>query len=390
MILHAFQQADLGEVVFYQKSKGLSLTINQTEVFSFDVSGRLYSVFQEGVFYQRSLGNQLLKKHRQGTTLLRELMSASERNELYQGWFARLERVYGCLHAQDLAPDVLNIYQRLLAFDPVRLSAEEAHFESVYQPISILPPDQYTAIVLQLTEGCSYNRCHFCNFYKGRRFKIKSPSEFDTHIQKVKALLGDGALYRQRLFLADGDALMVPQERLLACLDILRKHYPERPLYSFMDAFRPQSKSMEDYQALQARGLKRVYFGIETGDPELLSFLGKPGSPELMRQEINKLKAAGVSVGLIFMVGVGGEQYKEQHFQQSVDLLRKMTLDTDDILFLSEFINHPDQPYAEYAHNQQIQDLSPEALQAEVKRWRRACKTLPAQVSTYHLKEFIY
>ena len=79
-------------------------------------------------------------------------------------------------HAADQMDAALDALARITAWSPSRLAEDAARFRQIYKPVSILPPDQYLSIVLQATEGCSYNRCTFCTFYRDRPFRIKSPS----------------------------------------------------------------------------------------------------------------------------------------------------------------------------------------------------------------------
>ncbi len=157
----------------------------------------------------------------------------------------------------------------LQGWDWAALQADAGRFAEVYRPVSILPPDQYLALVLQATEGCSYNRCTFCDFYRDRPFRVKSADELRTHIAAVRAFFGPALGLRKSLFLADANALVAPMPRLRAWLDVIAE---ERILpagagiYSFMDAFDVQRKTPDEWAELAARGLRRVYIGMETGD----------------------------------------------------------------------------------------------------------------------------
>lgn len=368
----------------------ISLSRGSERVYSFSRDGRPLSYFRAGDFYQRGLGNSLLHKHRrlrpEGPQLLRERLNAAESEALLQEIYTELLSLPS--HAGSAA-----LRERLLAWTPARLAAEASRFAAVYQPISILPPDQYLSVVVQLSLGCAYNRCHFCNFYKDRAFRVRSEAEFAAHLEAVADFLGPGLALRKGVFLADGDALMTPMPRLRAAMQLLRTRWPALPVYSFMDAFRPGAKRDADLAELKQLGLRRVYLGIETGDPALLSWLGKPGSPELMLAEARRMRAAGLSLGLIFMVGAGGQTYAEAHREASLAWLRALQPGPDDLIFLSAFVPHPDQPYAARAEAAGIIALSESELAGELGAWRaglRASAGLQARVVPYHLQEFIY
>lgn len=209
-------------------------------------------------------------------------------------------------------------------------------------------------------------------------------------MQAVRDFLGEAGRLRQGIFLADGDALMTPMPRLLESITLIREQFPDLPLYSFMDAFRPQAKTQADFELLAAQGLKRVYLGIETGDPDLLAWLEKPGTPALMLAEARKMKAAGLGLGLILMVGVGGQRFAEAHRKASVDWLKALAPDQRDLVFLSEFVPHPEQPYAEKAAREGVTALTEAELTAEVQAWRQELKDIQAKIVPYHLQEFVY
>jgi hypothetical protein len=361
------------------------------QVYVFAHDGRPISLFEGGDFYQRGLSNAWLHKGRE--SVAGNLRRFRRPLPLEQAE-ARLAQIHEDLSSQlaagSFSPDQAEAVTKILDWTPARLREQGHQFAQIYQPISILPPDQYLGIVVQLTVGCSYNACNFCNFYKDRKFQVRSTEAFAKHLQAVQAFLGPSAAMRKGLFLADGDALMTPQPLLLQAMRLLRQTWPGLPIYSFMDAFRPQAKSPEQWRELQALGLNRVYLGIETADPDLLAFLNKPGSPELMLSECQKLKAAGLNLGLIFMIGAGGQQYAQAHFKASTALLQALPLDSQDFIFLSEFVPHPDQPYFEQALQAGLIPLSETELQHEIQRWRAALNGLPAKCVPYHLQEFIY
>lgn len=371
----------------YLKPQSISLTIERDQVLTFLSDGRPFSIFRRGDFYQRGLNNRWLHKGRTQAGLFRKPLEQAQAELLLSELQAELE-----IFAAEASGPALEWLAKIRHWDLDALNKDALRFEQIYQPISILPPDQYLSLVVQLTSGCSYNRCSFCNFYKDRPFKIKSPAEFSRHLEQVQDFLGETANLRQGIFLADGDALMTPQPRLRQAFELLRQHYPQLPVYSFMDAFRPQAKNLAQWRELADSGLKRVYLGIETGNPELLDWLEKPGSPQLMQTEARKLKQAGLQLGLILMIGVGGQKYLQSHRQDSLDWLQQLgpELDAGDFVFLSEFVPHPEQPYAAKAQQAGIQPLSQTELQAETSLWRQQLKALPARLVPYHLQEFIY
>lgn len=378
-----------GDQALYARSDAISICLGKDRVYTFTPEGRPFSFFRAGDFYQRGLGDVYLHKGRHGQPgqppqRFRQPLAPAQAQAL----LAEIRQELTSLNPTEA--EARQALATVLAWTPGQLAADGSRFAGIYQPISILPPDQYLSIVLQLSEGCSYNRCAFCNFYKDRSFQIKSPAAFEAHALAVRDFLGPARRLRKGLFLADGDALMTPQPRLKQAMSTARELFGPLPFYSFMDAFRPRAKSLEAFAELAELGLRRIYLGIETGDAALLTWLNKPGSPALMHEEARKIKAAGLSLGLIFMVGAGGKPFAAQHRAASVSWLQSLPLTTADRIFLSEFIPHPDQPYAAKAAAEGIPPLDPSEIATETAAWRQALKNLPAKKVPYHLQEFIY
>lgn len=378
-----------GDQALYARRDAISICLGKDRVYTFTPEGRPFSFFRAGDFYQRGLGDVYLHKgrHTQPGQPPRRFRQPLEPTQA-QALLAEVRQELTSLKPSNEAAN--RALATVLAWTPEQLAADGGRFAGIYQPISILPPDQYLSIVLQLSEGCSYNRCAFCNFYKDRPFQIKSPEAFAAHALAVREFLGPARSLRKGLFLADGDALMTPQPRLKQAMRTARELFGPLPFYSFMDAFRPQAKSLSAFEELAELGLRRIYLGIETGDAALLAWLNKPGNPELMHAEACKIKAAGLSLGLIFMVGAGGQTFADQHREASINWLRSLPLSADDRIFLSEFVPHPDQPYAAKAAAEGIVPLTPSEIASETGAWRQALQNLPAKKVPYHLQEFIY
>jgi radical SAM superfamily enzyme YgiQ (UPF0313 family) len=127
-----------------------------------------------------------------------------------------------------------------------RYRQDVIQYHKVYKPVGILPPDQYMAVVLQATEGCSFNTCTFCDFYRDRPFRIKQPDAFRQHCEAVRDYLGEGLKLRRTIFLGDANALVIPMPRLLPLLDIVHQTYDVEALggiYAFLDGLAGNAKA---------------------------------------------------------------------------------------------------------------------------------------------------
>lgn len=380
----------VGTVATRIRNQTINLLVNdEAPSYSFDLAGRLIGAFVDGVNYRRGLDNRVLSKWRAaGGARQRRWLTAPEANRFLTGVYALAERV-----AATLADPRLEV---LRGWDASRLQADAARFAQIYRPVSILPPDQYLALVIQATEGCSYNRCIFCDFYRDRPFRVKTPDELRAHITTVRQFFGPALGLRKSLFLADANALVAPMPRLRGWLDVLAEasDLPKAGIYSFIDAFDVHRKSAADWAELVERGLRRVYVGMESGDDALLRFLRKPGTVADVLEAVATLKAAGSAVSVIIMIGVGGQQYAAGHVRNTVCALNALPLDGGDIIYFSPFV---EQPGAEYGRAAAEAGLTP-LPEADIAAQEAAiCAGLrprvparPPKIARYDIREFIY
>src|SRR5690606_37402864 len=138
------------------------------------------------------------------------------------------------------------------------------------------------------------------------------------------------------IFLADANALIVPQARLRALLEIAQAIFalPDgpRPIFSFVSAFDVERKSAAEWAELRALGVQRAYIGLETGDNALLTFLNKPGTVEDAIEAVRALRAGGIAAGVILMAGIGGDRFAASHVRRSVEAIRAMGLGSGDLV----------------------------------------------------------
>ena len=178
-----------------------------------------------------------------------------------------------------------------------------------YEGIVIRPPSEAESLILQVTLGCSHNRCTFCPTYKGRRFRIKD-------LEVIKQEIDEVASYGpfRKVFLADGDALIIPQPRLLAILEYLNEKISGlRRVGIYGNAKSILRKSMEELKALEERKLGIVYLGVETGDPDLLEKVRKGATYEQMVEAGRRVMEAGITLSVTVLLGLGGVGYGQRH-----------------------------------------------------------------------------
>jgi radical SAM superfamily enzyme YgiQ (UPF0313 family) len=192
-----------------------------------------------------------------------------------------------------------------------------------YEGIIIRPPSEAESLLLQITTGCSHNRCTFCPTYKGQRFRIKTFPEIEEDIREA----GSGMSVR-RVFLCDGDALIIPQPKLLEILVSIQKHIRgvER-IGTYANVKSILKKSPEELEALRSMGLGMVYMGVETGNREFLRKIAKGADPAQMIEAGRRIRKAGMTLSVTILLGVGGLEGSIEHALDTAAILTEIDPD---------------------------------------------------------------
>jgi radical SAM superfamily enzyme YgiQ (UPF0313 family) len=207
-----------------------------------------------------------------------------------------------------------------------------------YQGIIIRPPSEANSIILQVTVGCSHNKCTFCGTYKGVRFRIKPESVVDKDI----AFAARYCRRQRRVFLTDGDALILPQARLLRLLKAIRQSLPwvtRVGLYGNAKSIR--SKSLEELKMLRDNGLGIVYMGLESGDDTTLFNIRKGVKVQTMVEMGQKVVEAGIKLSVTVLLGLAGPERSQFHAQATGQALTRMDPDYVGALSLMLLPNTP-------------------------------------------------
>lgn len=288
-------------------------------------------------------------------------------------------------------------FERIINFSDQRYEEDVARYYQAYQPVGILPPDQYMAVVLQATEGCSFNSCTFCDFYRDRPFHIKSISEFRDHAEAVRDFLGAGLSLRRTIFLGDANALVIPTPRLLSFVDIVHEYYDVEALgglFGFLDGFSGDKKTITEYKQLAERGFQRIYIGLESGNAELLQLLKKPGNPEDVTSAVHAIKGGGIAVGIIVLLGAGGKTFAQAHIRDTIAVINAMHLDLNDLIYFSELIETEGLDYTSLAKKANLVSLTPEQRIAQGDEIERGLHFSSEggvpHISHYDIREFVY
>ena len=391
----------LGQTQLSVNLKEASLTVmfDFSEALTYDRGGRLWSHFSAGHTYRRGLSGRVMDKWQAQGIRRRRWLSPDEAIRLIDSSAARMRHLRDQVAAGQvrwLAPPengrLLDLLDLAGQFDAQAAERDRRQFERVYSPISILPPDQYLALVLQATVGCAFNTCSFCDFYTSTGFHIKWPKDFREHAQAVREFLGESIEMRKSIFLGEANALTIPFKRLAPLLSIVHEEFGQRPIHAFLDAFSGAHKSVDEYRQLAALGLKRVSIGLESGHDPLLKFVRKPGRAQDASDAVAELKAAGIGVSLIVVIGLGGDRYAAGHVSDTLAALNAMPLDRGDILYFSDLVEHEHTPYPALARAEGIRGLAPAEMQAQRQAIRSGLRFASGGpiLSRYDIHEFVY
>lgn len=189
------------------------------------------------------------------------------------------------------------------------------YIEPVYRP-----PSEAHSLILPVTDGCSWNKCTFCEMYTApqKAFRARDEAEVLQSIRDTGERYGDQV---RRIFLADGDALVLPTRRLLAILEAIREHLPAvHRASSYCLARNLKKKTVAELKTLADAGLKLAYLGAESGDDEVLARVNKGETYESTREALDKLGEAGIGRSVMILNGLGGEALSVQHAENSARL----------------------------------------------------------------------
>jgi radical SAM superfamily enzyme YgiQ (UPF0313 family) len=193
-----------------------------------------------------------------------------------------------------------------------------------YEGVVIRPPSEANSLILQVTIGCSHNKCTFCPAYKAKRFRIRSFTEIKEDIDEARL----NTPHYRRVFLADGDALIMPQEKLLRIAAYLQEAFPSlQRIGIYGNAKSILKKSVAELQALKEHKISIIYLGIESGDEETLKQVHKGTTYQKIVEAGKRVKAAGIKLSVTVLLGIAGVERSKLHAQKTARILTEIQPD---------------------------------------------------------------
>lgn len=193
-----------------------------------------------------------------------------------------------------------------------------------YEGIVYRPPSEAYSLIIQVTVGCAHNKCSFCSMYKDKKFKIKNLEEVYEDLYEARKLYKSV----KRIFLADGDAFVLPFDQLKDILNKINELFPECERVSSYAA--PKDilrKSKEEITALKELGLKMLYMGIESGSDSILKDINKGVTSSDIMEAGKKAKDSGMKLSVTLISGIGGKDKLIENATQSAKVINAIEPD---------------------------------------------------------------
>ena len=221
------------------------------------------------------------------------------------------------------------------------------------------PPSEAYSLLVQVTIGCTHNKCTFCSMYKDKKFRIRDPKEVLEDLAWVRKA------YRrvERIFLCDGDALALTNAKLLPILEFISENFPEcQRVTAYARSTDVLRKSEEELRELRQAGITMVYIGAESGSDEVLKQINKGETRQQLIDGVRKAEACGIKASVTFISGIAGKAGWEDHAVQTGTMISEMEPSYVGLLTL---MVDPDVPIAEEIRTGRLQLLSPEEVLEE-------------------------
>ena len=228
-----------------------------------------------------------------------------------------------------------------------------------YEGSIFRPPSEAYSLLVQVTVGCTHNKCTFCSMYKDKKFHLRDPKEVFEDLEWARKH------YRQvrRIFLCDGDALALKNSKLLPILEYIRDNFPEcERVTAYARATDILKKTEEELRQLREMGLTMAYIGAESGSDEVLLRINKGETRLQLIEGVQKAERCGIDASVTFISGLAGKDGWEDHAIKTGTMISEMQPSYVGLLTL---MVDPDVPIAKEIKEGKLKLLSPEEVVAE-------------------------
>lgn len=190
-----------------------------------------------------------------------------------------------------------------------------------YEGAIYRPPSEADSLILQVTIGCSHNKCTFCGSFKDKKFRVRSFDEIKEDVEEAKAY----GRYIRKVFLADGDALILPQKMLVPIVKLIRDSFPKlERIGVYGNTKSILKKSVEDLKELKRLGVGIIYLGVESGDQVTLDRVNKGTTLDKTAEAAKRVKDAGIILSVTVLLGLGGVERSKIHAEETGKFLSRI------------------------------------------------------------------
>lgn len=205
-------------------------------------------------------------------------------------------------------------------------------FPIEYEEPLFRPPSEAGSLILQITLGCTWNKCAFCEMYTSKRFSVKKEEDIIAEINAVAEVQPS----IRKIFLADGNPMALAPGKILAVLNAINNAFPKvRRVSTYANPRDILAKTTEELIELKNAGLKLIYVGIESGDDVILKMTNKGETSSSITEGLLKAKEVGIKLSVMILNGLGGLKYTEQHAVNSAKILNRIQPEYASVLVLS-------------------------------------------------------
>lgn len=247
------------------------------------------------------------------------------------------------------------------------------------------PPGEWRSYLLQATVGCTHNKCTFCGMYKDKRFHVRPMKDILEDIAMAKSYY-DGKV--DKVFLCDGDAIVMRQEQLLEILGALYQAFPAlRQVTVYAGPRSTMTKSLEQLRELRAAGLTRAYLGVESGWDELLTKVNKGASAAQMLEAGLRLRESGLDLWVMVILGLAGSgEPSRRHIEETVKMMNVMKPQHFSALTL---IPEPSTPLYRDVEEGRFQLIGPEESLLETRMLVEGLQVDPLHFTSNHASNYL-
>ncbi|MBP6942114.1 MAG: radical SAM protein [Syntrophorhabdaceae bacterium] len=193
-----------------------------------------------------------------------------------------------------------------------------------YEGAIYRPPSEADSLILQVTIGCSHNKCTFCGSFKEKKFRVRPLEEVKEDIEEAKQY----ARYIRKVFIADGDALIIPQKRLVPIVQLIKDSFPRLERIGIYGNTKSiLKKSVEELKTLKGLGVGIVYLGVESGDQVTLDRVCKGTTLDKTAEASKRVKDAGIILSVTVLLGLGGVERSRIHAEETGKFLSRIDPD---------------------------------------------------------------